>query len=188
MGWAFLVTFLLWGWAEMTVFILIGSEIGGLLTLLGVFVTAVIGIALLRQQGLSVLNNIRNDLAKGQAPVTSIADNIALLGGGILMLIPGYVTDAIGLLLFVPGLRTLAGIYILQWIARNQHFKSSVNFGTTGRFSAGTNFENNYEADNSKVMPKAFDGDDIIEGEFEEHADNDQPTSPPRSHKDKDQK
>ena len=187
MRWAFLVIFLLWGWAEMTAFIFIGSEIGGLLTLLGVFVTAVIGIALLRQQGLSVLNNIRNDLAKGQAPVTSIADSIALLGGGILMLIPGYVTDAIGLLLFVPGLRTLAGIYILQWIARNQGFTSSMSFRAGGNFSAEDNFGAG-EADNFKSAPKTFGDDDIIEGEFEEHGDHDQHIKKPISTKDKEPK
>ena len=49
----------------MTAFIYIGSEIGGLLTLLGVFVTAIFGVVLLKRQGLSVLGRIQADLAKG---------------------------------------------------------------------------------------------------------------------------
>ena len=46
------------------------------------------------------------------------------------MLIPGYVTDAIGLLLFLPGIRTLAGVYLLQWMARSKRFTGFTNFGS----------------------------------------------------------
>ena len=52
MGLVIILCLLIWGWAEMSAFIYIGSEIGGLLTLLGVFVTAIFGIALLKRQGL----------------------------------------------------------------------------------------------------------------------------------------
>ena len=88
MGLIIILGLLIWGWAEMSAFIYIGSEIGGLLTLLGVFVTAIFGIALLKRQGLSVLSRIQADLAKGRAPVTSIADSISMVVGGALMLIP----------------------------------------------------------------------------------------------------
>ena len=50
-------------------FIFVSNVVGGLLTLLGVFLTAVIGITFLKKQGLSVLNRVRSDLAKGHAPV-----------------------------------------------------------------------------------------------------------------------
>jgi UPF0716 protein FxsA len=155
MGLLFFIIFLIWGWAEMSAFIYIGSELGGLLTLLGIFVTAVIGLALLKQQGVSVLNRIRNEMRAGQPPITSIADSISLVVGGFLMLIPGYVTDAIGLMLFVPGIRTIASIYLLQWLGRSQRFTSYFHVdsgfsGTTPRQSRRGHY------------------DDIIEGEFEE--------------------
>ena len=69
MGLIIILGLLIWGWAEMSAFIYIGSEIGGLLTLLGVFVTAIFGIALLKRQGLSVLSRIQADLAK-DAPLS----------------------------------------------------------------------------------------------------------------------
>ena len=69
MGLIIILGLLIWGWAEMSAFIYIGSEIGGLLTLLGVFVTAIFGIALLKRQGLSVLSQIQADLAK-DAPLS----------------------------------------------------------------------------------------------------------------------
>ena len=52
----FIVGLLLWGWAEIAVFSFISNEVGGLLNLLGVFLTAMIVITLLKSQGLSVLN------------------------------------------------------------------------------------------------------------------------------------
>ena len=99
MGLFFLFGFILWGWAEMSAFIYIGGEIGGLYTLLGIFITAIIGLSLLKSQGGAVITKIRTDLAQGRAPIGSFADSISLVIGGILMLVPGYVTDIIGILL-----------------------------------------------------------------------------------------
>ena len=75
----FIVGLLIWGWLEIIAFIFVSNEIGGLLTLLGVFLTAIIGITLLKNQGLSILNRVRNDLALGHPPVVSIADSISQL-------------------------------------------------------------------------------------------------------------
>lgn len=158
MGFVFLIVLLIWGWAEMSAFILIGAEIGGFLTVLGIFVTAVIGVMLLKQQGLGVLNRIRTEMRAGQPPITSIADSIALVCGGMLMLVPGYVTDATGLMLFIPGIRTLAGIYILQGLGKSRRFTSYVH--VDGGFQQNSDFHRH-----------ANDHDDIIEGEFKEHGD-----------------
>ena len=164
---------LIWGWAEMSTFIYIGSEIGGLLTLLGVFVTAIFGIALLKRQGLSVLSRIQADLAKGRAPVTSIADSISMVVGGALMLIPGYVTDGIGFLLFLPGIRTLAGVYLLQWMARNKRFTGFTNFGGAPFGNAASEANVHQHKPFTKQQHKTRDDDDIIEGKFEERPDQD---------------
>ena len=125
MGLAYLIIFLIWGWAEMSAFIFVGNMVGGLLTLLGIFFTAIIGIALLKQQGMAVLARIHTEMRDGQAPVTSVANSVALAFGGILMLIPGYVTDAIGLFLLSPGNRTIAGAYLMQWLFPNRRFQGN---------------------------------------------------------------
>ena len=175
MGLIIILGTLIWGWAEISTFIYIGSEIGGLLTFLGVFVTAIFGIALLKRQGLSVLGQIQTDLANGRAPVTSIAESISMVVGGALMLIPGYVTDAIGLLLFLPRIRTVAGIYLLQWIVRSRRFAGFTKFGS-GPFdnavpASGTTGHQHKPF--TKQQPKMTDDDDIIEGKFEERPDQD---------------
>ena len=164
----FIVSLLLLGWIEISVFIFVSNEVGSLLTLLGVFLTAIIGITFLKNQGLSVLNRVRSDLANGRPPVASIADSIALVVAGGLMLIPGYVTDGIGLLLFMPGFRTIAGMYLLQWVARKPNFTGFVNFGE----SAFTQRNSNQEQFGFNEQPHQQDNfDDVIEGEFEERPD-----------------
>ncbi len=178
MGLIITLGLLVWGWAEMSAFIYIGNEIGGLFTLLGVFVTAIFGIALLKRQGLSVLSRIQADLAKGRAPVTSIADSISMVVGGALMLIPGYVTDGIGFLLLIPGIRTLAGVYLLQWMARSKRFTSFTNFGGASFGNAASGNPASGAAGHqhnpfAKQQHKTRDGADIIAGEFEERPDRD---------------
>ena len=127
MGLFILFGLILWGWAEMSAFIYIGGEIGGLFTLLGVFVTAIIGLSLLKSQGGAVMTKIRFDLAQGRAPVGSIADSLSLAVGGILMLIPGYVTDAVGILLFMPGVRKIAGGWILHHLVTSNRLKGFIH-------------------------------------------------------------
>ena len=178
MGLIVILGLLIWGWAEMSAFIYIGSEIGGLLTLLGVVVTAIFGIALLKRQGLSVLRQMQADLAKGRAPVTSITDSIAMIVGGALMLIPGYVTDAIGLSLFLPGIRTLAGIYLLQWMTKSKRFTDFTNFssqpfGNTASGNPTSGTADHQHMPFNKQHHKMMNDDDIIEGEFEERLDHD---------------
>ena len=173
MGLIIILGLLIWGWAEMSTFIYIGSEIGGLLTLLGVFVTAIFGIALLKRQGLSVLRQMQADLAKGRAPVTSITDSISMVIGGTLILVPGYVTDAIGLLLFLPGIRALASGYLLQWVARSKRFTSFANFGNGPFGNAASGTAGHQHKPFTKQQHKMTDDDDIIEGEFEERPDHD---------------
>ena len=178
MGLIIILGLLIWGWAEMSAFIYIGSEIGGLLTLLGVFVTAIFGIVLLKRQGLSVLRRIQADLTKGRAPVTSIADSISMVFGGALMLIPGYVTDAIGFLLFLPKIRTFAGIYLLHWMTRSKLFTgftnfSSTSFGNTASGNPASGAGGDQHNPFTKQQHKTKDDDDIIEGEFEERPDRD---------------
>jgi UPF0716 protein FxsA len=98
--------------------------------------------------------------------------------GGALMLIPGYVTDAIGLLLFLPGIRTLAGVYLLQWMARSKRFTGFTNFGSApfgnaasdNQASGTAGYQDNYF---TRQQHKTRGEDDIIEGEFEERPSQD---------------
>lgn len=90
---------------EISVFILVGSQIGVLPTIGLVFLTAVIGSMLLRHQGLSILSRVRAEMDAGRVPGAELGHGAMILVAGILLLTPGFVTDTIGFLLFVPPVR-----------------------------------------------------------------------------------
>ena len=101
------ITFLAVPLIEIALFITIGQAIGLVPTLLGVVVTAIIGSVLLRWQGLSVLARMRATLDRGQLPARQVGDAMMIGVGGLLLLLPGYFTDLIGLILVVPFTRGL---------------------------------------------------------------------------------
>lgn len=90
---------------EITVFIIVGSQIGVLPTLMIVVVTAVAGAVLLRIQGFGVLRQIRQTLDQGRMPGRELVHGVMILAAGILLLTPGLVTDTLGFLLFIPPVR-----------------------------------------------------------------------------------
>ena len=90
---------------EIATFIAIGGQIGIGLTLLMIMVTAIIGSILLRVQGLGLIRKIQTKFANGQVPGRALGDGAIIVVAGLLLLTPGFVTDAIGFLLFVPPFR-----------------------------------------------------------------------------------
>ncbi len=103
---------------EIAVFIQVGGWIGLWPTLATVVLTAMAGTALLRQQGFATLRRAQESLAAGRFPVTEVFDGLCLVVAGALLLTPGFVTDSVGLLLFIPALRAFLrehlGRYLLQ--------------------------------------------------------------------------
>lgn len=103
---------------EITVFIEVGGRIGVIPTVATVIITAMIGTALLRHQGFAVLARAQESLAQGRFPMAEVFDGLCLLVAGALLITPGFVTDAIGFLLFIPpvraALRRVIGAYFVS--------------------------------------------------------------------------
>jgi len=87
---------------EIAVFIQVGGWLGLWPTLALVVLSAMIGAWELRAQGLATLARARAVIDAGEVPTREIFDGACLLIAGVLLLTPGFVTDALGLLLFVP--------------------------------------------------------------------------------------
>lgn len=90
---------------EIAAFILVGDRIGLWPTLGLVVLNAVVGAALLRRQGLGALQRIRAETAAGRVPARELVDGVMIVAAGVLLLTPGFVTDVVGYLLFVPAVR-----------------------------------------------------------------------------------
>ncbi|RYG94735.1 MAG: FxsA family protein, partial [Alphaproteobacteria bacterium] len=107
MGRVLFAVFLIVPLAEIAFFIVIGKAIGLWPTLLGVVVTAVAGSLILRWQGLQLISEIRQTMGQGRLPARALADAMMVVIAGLLLLLPGYFSDLIGILLLIPPVRTL---------------------------------------------------------------------------------
>mgnify|MGYP001043021512 FL=1 len=92
---------------ELYLLIQVGSQIGALPTIGLSILTAVIGTFLVRVQGFSVLLRVRDMVDQGEVPAIEVLDGALLLIAGVMLLLPGFLTDALGFLLLVPPLRRL---------------------------------------------------------------------------------
>ncbi len=101
------VIFVLTPILEMWLLIKVGGLIGAVPTIGLVFLTAMIGLALLRQQGFSTLMRARLKMASGELPASEMLEGLFLAVGGALLLTPGFITDAIGFSCLIPGIRQL---------------------------------------------------------------------------------
>ncbi|HKK56423.1 FxsA family protein [Marinobacter sp.] len=166
----FLFLFIVMPIVEMTILIKVGVAIGALNTVGLVLLTAVIGAALLRQQGLSTLLKANQRLNSGELPAREVAEGLILAVGGALLLTPGFVTDGIGFLCLLPGSRHwLAGQALKRMVVAGQSGNFTFRAGSfgpgQGPFGPG--------ADPFGPRPGAPGRDDIIEGEYRDETERD---------------
>ena len=100
-----LVVFLTVPLVEIILFIEIGSRIGTWTTLLIVALTAILGATLAHREGLKTWWRIQEKLYSGLMPDEELLDGLLILLAGVVLLTPGFLTDAIGFLLLYPGTR-----------------------------------------------------------------------------------
>ncbi len=106
---------------EIWLLIEVGRLVGAGWTAMLVVLTAVMGAALVRIQGLATLARVRTALAAGALPATELIQGVGILVAGVLLLTPGFITDCAGFaLLFPPLRRSLAGAVLAQELARGR--------------------------------------------------------------------
>jgi UPF0716 protein FxsA len=98
---------------ELYLLIEVGSEIGALPTIALSIFTAVLGGTLVRMQGFAVLFRAQSQMANKEVPALELMEGVVLLLVGLALLLPGFITDAIGFLLLIPPLRRWL---IVRWL------------------------------------------------------------------------
>ncbi|MCA1493346.1 FxsA family protein [Sinorhizobium alkalisoli] len=91
--------------AEIAGFVMVGRAVGVAATLLLVLLSAVAGVALLRIQGFGVLRRVQESARKGIDPGLDVVGGALVFIAAILLIIPGFISDAVGILLFLPPIR-----------------------------------------------------------------------------------
>jgi len=105
---------------EITILIRVGSAIGAVPTVLLCIFTAVLGAALIRIQGLQTLMRVQQKLEQHEVPAVELVGGLILLVAGVLLLTPGFFTDAIGFLCLVPKLREAIARRLVLRLATDQ--------------------------------------------------------------------
>ena len=92
---------------EIYLFIKIGSQIGALTTISLIFMTAFIGVLYARYEGFNTLKSGMSQLIKNELPIYEIVSGAALAFAALLLILPGFATDLLGLLIIFPPTRKL---------------------------------------------------------------------------------
>ncbi len=151
---------------EMYILIKVGALIGGVYTIALVLSTALIGVSLLKKQGLSTFMHAQQKMQTGQMPITEIAEGLMLAVAGALLLTPGFVTDIVGFILLTPVLR--------QMIARRFFQNWLLNASKSGGYRQTTYSETHFytnESSHKNRTSSDFEDSGVIEGEFKEIGD-----------------
>lgn len=121
--------------AEIVVFIQVGSRIGVGMTLFLVLASAVFGIWLVRAQGFATATRVQAMIARGESPALGMLEGLALLAAGVLLLIPGFVTDVAAFVLLIPPLRR----GIIRLYLRRSRLEGTVTHHYPGTDKPGRN-------------------------------------------------
>lgn len=108
---------------EIVGFVVVGDWIGAGPTILLLLLSAVVGTLLVRRQGLATLAGAQGALGRGEAPGEALFAGFCTVVAGILLIVPGFLTDLVGLTLLVPPVRRGLGYWLLSRLAGNGGFQ-----------------------------------------------------------------
>jgi UPF0716 protein FxsA len=138
---------------EIFVLMKVGNFLGAGTTIVLVILSALVGSALVRSQGLQLVRDLQERSARGEIPGRQLIEGLMLIITGVLLVTPGFVTDFAGLLLLQPNLRGYFATLILE----------NMSINTFGTMSGG--FQGHSQQQSS--FTNKIQDDDVIEGEFE---------------------
>ena len=146
---------------ELIVLINVGSQLGALSTIGLTLLTAVVGLSLVRSQGLQVLKNARHEIAEGQVAAPVVIEGALLAMAGMMLLFPGFMTDTLGALLLISPLR--------RAMAQRAVNSPNLQVFNQNRFQGGFHAQQGENPFQQHNPFKASDEhNEIIDGEFEE--------------------
>jgi UPF0716 protein FxsA len=144
---------------ELALLIKLGQWIGFWPTVAIVILTAGLGTAILHTQGFAALRRAAETINQGKPPVEPVFDGFMLMLAGMLLLAPGLITDAFGLLLLIPPVRKFVG----RWGLRKAMAAGDVHVTT---WTTGTNDGRSAHRETTRNRGPGGPGP-VIDGEFE---------------------
>ncbi|EPF20452.1 MULTISPECIES: FxsA family protein [Cedecea] len=139
MRWIPFIAIFLYVYIEISLFIQVAHVMGVFMTLILVIFTSVIGLSLVRNQGFKNLMLMQQKMAAGESPAAEMIKSVSLIIAGILLLLPGFFTDFLGLLLLLPPVQKHLTLKLMP------HLRFSRMPG--GGFSAGSEGGNTFDGE-----------------------------------------
>jgi len=109
-----LLVLILWPLAELFVIIKVGEAIGALDTIVLLLAGVPLGVWALRSQGAAVWRRMTAAIAQGKPPARHVVDGALVVAGGTLLIVPGFITDVLGITLLLPPTRALVRTLVVR--------------------------------------------------------------------------
>lgn len=103
---------------EIAIFIVVGKLIGVFNTLLLIILTSIIGAVVAKKQGMYSIQNMQTNIKQGEAPGPAMVDTFLIFIGGVLLVLPGFLTDVIGLSMLFSFSRKVYKPFIYKWLRK----------------------------------------------------------------------
>lgn len=139
MRWIPFIAFFLYVYIEISIFIQVAHVLGVFMTLILVIFSSVVGMSLVRNQGFKNFLLMQQKMAAGESPAAEMIKSVSLIIAGLLLLLPGFFTDFLGLLLLLPPVQKHLTMKLMP------HLRFSRMPG--GGFSAGTGGGETFEGE-----------------------------------------
>lgn len=120
--------FVVYALAELALLIVIGQNIGVFSTLLLIIATSIIGMYVMKNKGMNSIQNVKQTMARGEAPGAALVNTLLTFSGGLLLALPGFLTDLIGLLLLMPFSRKMFQPLVYYWMRKQMKKVNLLSF------------------------------------------------------------
>ena len=110
----FFISIIVISFLELYVLIAVGSVLGAFPTILLIIASAALGSFLLKQQGFATWQRLQATIARNETPAYELMEGFLILLGGALLLTPGFLTDAVGLMCLLPSMRQKIIAIVMQ--------------------------------------------------------------------------
>lgn len=154
MRWIPLIAIFLYVYIEISIFIQVAHVMGVFLTLMLVIFTSVIGMSLVRNQGFKNFMLMQQKMAAGESPAVEMIKSVSIIIAGILLLLPGFFTDFLGLLLLLPPVQK----HLTMKLMPHLRFSSMPGGGFSAGGNSGQTFDGEYQRKDD--APKQLDDRD----------------------------
>jgi len=115
----------------------VATQLGPVLTVALVVLTALVGTLFVRAEGRHTVRRLQKTLGKGEVPTDELTDGALLIAAGAFLLTPGLVTDAVGFLLAFPPSRILVREAVQKWVVKPYLEKKTGGFATGNVYTFG---------------------------------------------------